>query len=92
MLKPFLPLHLFTNLRFMACAWLTAVGAATYYGFSLIWPSAVAVLYDGSPAYKATISGLAAMGFVFGQIIGGFVGTLTGYVGGTNTGIPSILC
>lgn len=73
-----MPLHLFTNLRYMACAWLTAVGAATYYGFSLIWPSAVAVLYDGSPSYKATISGLAAMGFVFGQILGGFIGTVTG--------------
>ncbi|KAK4998648.1 hypothetical protein LTR66_002152 [Elasticomyces elasticus] len=77
--EPFLPLHLFRNLRYMACAWLTAVGAATYFGFSLIWPSAVAVLYtDLSDSHKATLSGLAAMGFVFGQIAGGFVGTLTG--------------
>ena len=40
--EPFLPLHLFQNLRYMACAWLTAIGAATYFGFSLIWPQCVA--------------------------------------------------
>lgn len=77
--EPFLPLHLFRNLRYMSCAWLTAIGAATYYGFSLIWPAAVAVLYtDLDQSHAATLSGLAAMGFVFGQILGGFVGTLVG--------------
>lgn len=77
--EPFLPLHLFKNLRYMACAWLTAIGAATYFGFSLIWPSAVAVLYtDLDNSHKGTISGLAAMGFVFGQIAGGVVGSLVG--------------
>lgn len=77
--EPFLPLHLFRNLRYQACAWLTAVGAATYFGFSLIWPSAVAVLYTDLSIDKAgTISGLAAMGFVFGQIAGGVVGSITG--------------
>lgn len=35
--EPFLALHLFKNLRYQSCAWLTAIGAATYYGFSLIW-------------------------------------------------------
>ena len=49
------------------------------FGFSLIWPQCVAFIYtDISDSKKATISGLAAMGFVFGQISGGSVGTITG--------------
>ena len=89
--EPFLPLHLFKNIRYMACAWLTknirymacawltAVGAATYYGFSLIWPSAVGVLYtDLSDDRRGTLVGLVVYGFVFGQILGGFVATFTG--------------
>lgn len=39
----------------------------------------MAVLYtDLSDSKRATLSGLAAMGFVFGQIVGGFVATVTG--------------
>lgn len=77
--EPFLPLHLFRNLRYQACAWLTAIGAATHFGFSLIWPQAVAVLYtDLSDSKRARLSGLAAMGFVFGQIVGCFIATVTG--------------
>lgn len=76
---PFLPLHLFKNVRYMACAWITAVGAASYDGFSLIWPAAVSVLYtDLSDSRRGTIYGVVVMGFVFGQIIGGFVATVTG--------------
>lgn len=63
----------------MACAWLTAIGAATYYGFSLIWPQAVSVLYVGlSDSYKGTLFGLVVMGFVFGQMTGGVLATFTG--------------
>lgn len=77
--EPFLPLHLFRNIRYQACAWLTAIGAATYFGFSLIWPAAVNVIYVGLiDSYKGTLYGLVVMGFVFGQIAGGFVATVTG--------------
>ena len=69
--EPFLPLRLLKNVRYMACTWLTAVGAATYYGFSLIWPNTVSVLYPGlSDSYRGTIYGCVVMGFVFGQIVG----------------------
>jgi hypothetical protein len=65
--EPFLPLHLFKNLRYQACAWLTAIGACTYYGGSLIWPQAVSVLYPGLSAdYTGTLFGLVVLGFVFG--------------------------
>lgn len=77
--EPFLPLHLFRNIRYQACAWLTAIGAATYYGFSLIWPSAVSVLYVGlSDSHRGTLFGLVVMAFVFGQIAGGFIASATG--------------
>ncbi|TKA48120.1 hypothetical protein B0A54_01612 [Friedmanniomyces endolithicus] len=76
--EPFLPLHLFTNLNFQACAWLTGIGAGAYYGFSLIWPQAVSSLYTLSYDEQGTLAGLAAMGFVFGQVIGGVIATLVG--------------
>ncbi|KAK0942575.1 hypothetical protein LTR48_005082 [Friedmanniomyces endolithicus] len=76
--EPFLPLHLFTNLNFQACAWLTGIGAGAYYGFSLIWPQAVSSLYTLSYDEQGTLAGLAAMGFVFGQVIGGVLATLVG--------------
>lgn len=66
---PFLPLHLFTNVKYQACAWLTGIGAATYYGFSLIWPQAVVALYGITDVDRiGTLAGLVAMGFVFGQV------------------------
>lgn len=77
--EPFLPLHLFRNLRYMSVTWLTAIGAAVYYGFGIVWPQAVGTIYPGlSDSYKATLTGLVAMGFVFGQITGDFVATVVG--------------
>ncbi|KAK3641236.1 hypothetical protein LTR56_011476 [Elasticomyces elasticus] len=76
--EPFLPLHLFTNLNFQACAWLTGIGAGAYYGFSLIWPQAVSSLYTLSYDEQGTLAGLAAMGFVFGQVLGGGIATVIG--------------
>lgn len=77
--EPFLPIHLFRNLRYQACTWLTAIGAAICFCYSLIWPQCVAALCtDFSPSKSATLSGLAAIGFVFGQILGGFIATVTG--------------
>lgn len=50
-----------------------------YYGFSLVWPQAVQTLYPGLSADRiGTLAGLVAMGFVFGQMIGGVVATIFG--------------
>lgn len=55
------------------------IGAAVYYGFSLIWPQAVQTLYPGlSYDRTGTLAGLVAMGFVFGQMVGGIVATVFG--------------
>ncbi|KAK5117508.1 hypothetical protein LTR85_008893 [Meristemomyces frigidus] len=75
---PFLPLYLFTNLTYQACSWLTGIGAGAYYGFSLIWPQAVQSLYTLSYEEQGTLAGLAAMGFVFGQMSGGVLATVCG--------------
>jgi hypothetical protein len=56
----------------------STIGAGVYYGFSLIWPQAVASLYTLSYAKQGTLAGLAAMGFVFGQMTGGVVATVIG--------------
>ncbi|KAK5108470.1 hypothetical protein LTR62_008288 [Meristemomyces frigidus] len=76
--EPFLPLYLFTNVSYQACCWLTGIGAGCYYGFSLVWPQAVASLYTLSYDQQGTLAGLAAMGFVFGQMFGGVLGTVIG--------------
>ncbi|KAK3676869.1 hypothetical protein LTR78_003073 [Recurvomyces mirabilis] len=76
--EPFLPLYLFTNVSYQACCWLTGIGAGCYYGFSLVWPQAVASLYTLSYDRQGTLAGLAAMGFVFGQMFGGIMGTVIG--------------
>jgi MFS family permease len=45
----------------------------------LIWPQAVQTLYPGLSYDRiGTLAGLVAMGFVFGQLIGGFVATVFG--------------
>jgi hypothetical protein len=57
----------------------TKTGAAVYYGFSLIWPQAVQTLYPNLSYDRiGTLAGLVAMGFVFGQMIGGVVATFFG--------------
>ena len=81
---PYIPSWCFKNGRFQACAWIAAIGASVFYAYALIWPSAVAVIYsEHSTSYKATITGLPTMGVVFGQIVGGYVGTWTGPKWGT---------
>ncbi|RFU26296.1 hypothetical protein B7463_g10051, partial [Scytalidium lignicola] len=71
----------------MSVTWLTAIGAAVYYGFGIVWPQAVATIYPGlSDSYRATLTGLVAMGFVFGQITGDLVATVVG------PKIPIITC
>jgi hypothetical protein len=79
--ETFLPLHLFTNRVYQACVWITGIGAATYYGFSLVWPQAVTTLYTNentSLDRQGTLAGLVAMCFVFGQIFGGVLATFVG--------------
>ncbi|KAF2639896.1 hypothetical protein P280DRAFT_519279 [Massarina eburnea CBS 473.64] len=63
--------------------WLTAIGNGIYYGFSIVWPQAVANIYryqgDGlSYSRFSTLSGLTPMCFVLGQIFGTVVCTYTG--------------
>jgi hypothetical protein len=39
--EPYLPLHLFTNIRYMAAAWNNGLGACVYYGFGIVVPMLV---------------------------------------------------
>jgi hypothetical protein len=36
--EPYLPIHLFKNIRFMAAAWNTGIGACVYYGAAIVFP------------------------------------------------------
>lgn len=45
--ESYLPLHLFKNIRFMAAAWDAGLSAGVYYGFSLVFPQVVTIIYFG---------------------------------------------
>lgn len=79
---PYLPLHLFRNMRFQSAAWNTAIGACVYYGFSLVFPQVVNTLYlptgQISQYDVGTLAGLAPMSFVFAQMCHGAIVWFTG--------------
>lgn len=80
---PYLPVHLFRNMPYMSVAWLTAIGNGIYYGFSIVWPQAVANIYlyqgDGLSYERfSTLTGLVPLCFVLGQIVGTVICTFTG--------------
>ncbi|KAL2832652.1 fungal trichothecene efflux pump [Aspergillus pseudoustus] len=77
--EPFIPVYLWKNLPFQASAWLTGIGSATYYGFSLVWPDAVSILYpEKSVEDRNTLSSVLILLFVFGQLSGGLIGKAIG--------------
>ena len=81
--EPYLPLPLFKNMPYMSVALVTSIGSGIYYGFSIVWPQAVADIYryqgDGlSDSRFSTLSGLVPMCFVLGQIFGTILCTFIG--------------
>ncbi|PIA92163.1 hypothetical protein CB0940_09972 [Cercospora beticola] len=75
--EPYLPLHLFKNIRFQSAAWNTGIGACVYYGGAIVFPQVVTILYRGrgqiSEYHVGTLAGLINMAFVFAQMCHGFV-------------------
>ncbi|KAF2174164.1 hypothetical protein M409DRAFT_49030 [Zasmidium cellare ATCC 36951] len=75
--EPYLPLHLFKNIRFQSAAWNTGIGACVYYGGAIVFPQVVTTLYYGcgliSEYDVGTLAGLINMSFVFAQMCHGFV-------------------
>lgn len=65
---PFVQLHYLQNFQFMAGTMMSAVGASAFYGFGIIWPSAVSTIYTGlSDSKKGTLLGLSTMCYLYGQ-------------------------
>lgn len=80
--ETYLPLHLFKNIRFQSAAWNTGIAAGVYYGFSIVFPDVVNVVYYGrgeiSQYDVGTLAGLAPMAFVFAQMCHGPIVWFTG--------------
>lgn len=78
----YLPLHLFKNIRFQSAAWNTGIAAGVYYGFSLVFPQIVTIIYYGRGEISeydiGTLAGLAPMAFVFAQMCHGPIVWFTG--------------
>lgn len=78
----YLPLHLFKNIRFQSAAWNTGIAAGVYYGFSIVFPQVVTIIYYGRGEISeydiGTLAGLAPMSFVFAQMCHGFIVWFTG--------------
>ena len=80
--ETYLPLHLFKNIRFQSAAWNTGIAAGVYYGFSIVFPQVVSIIYYGRGEISeydiGTLAGLAPMAFVFAQMCHGPIVWLTG--------------
>ena len=80
--ETYLPLHLFKNIRFQSAAWNTGIAAGVYYGFSIVFPQIVTVIYYGRGEISeydiGTLAGLAPMSFVFAQMCHGPIVWFTG--------------
>lgn len=80
--ETYLPLHLFKNVRFQSAAWNTGIAAGVYYGFSIVFPQIVTVIYYGRGEISeydiGTLAGLAPMSFVFAQMCHGPIVWFTG--------------
>lgn len=80
--EPYLPLHLFKNIRFQAAAWNTGIAAGVYYGFGIVFPQLVVTVYYGrgqiSEYEIGTLAGLCPMAFVFAQMVHGPIVWFTG--------------
>ncbi|CAO2650293.1 Nn.00g015850.m01.CDS01 [Neocucurbitaria sp. VM-36] len=70
--EPLIPMHLFTNGRWVAAVVLLGSGAGVYYAFSIVWPAQAAVLYGNGDTmrvgYMSTIVGIA---IITGQVLAG---------------------
>jgi hypothetical protein len=94
----YLPLHLFKNIRFQSAAWNTGIAAGVYYGFSLVFPQIVTVIYYGRGEISeydiGTLAGLAPMSFVFAQMCHGpivwFTGPKYAMIGGSIVGVACL--
>ena len=65
---PFAPLWYMRNFKFMAITIMSGIGGSSYYGFSMIWPAAVATDYTGlSNSENSTLYGLVTMSHLYGQ-------------------------
>ena len=80
--ETYLPLHLFKNIRFQSAAWNTGIAAGVYYGFSIVFPQIVTIIYYGRGEISeydiGTLAGLAPMSFVFAQMCHGPIVWFTG--------------
>lgn len=80
--ETYLPLHLFKNIRFQSAAWNTGIAAGVYYGFSIVFPQVVTIIYYGRGEISqydiGTLAGLAPMAFVFAQMCHGPIVWFTG--------------
>jgi hypothetical protein len=96
--ETYLPLHLFKNIRFQSAAWNTGLAAGVYYGFSIVFPQIVTVIYYGRGEISeydiGTLAGLAPMSFVFAQMCHGpivwFTGPKYGMIGGAVIGVACL--
>ncbi|CAK7234958.1 hypothetical protein SEUCBS140593_009122 [Sporothrix eucalyptigena] len=76
---PFIPLHLLRNGPLMVVTGITGIGASIYYGTTVIWPQAVAVLYtEYSSSYIGTLYSVVIICYTSGLFVGGIVATFAG--------------
>ncbi len=77
--EPLVRMHLFKNRDWVITVLLLSIGASVYYGFSIVWPSMVVVVYsDGNAQRDGWLECCVRGAFTLGQIVGGFLCNLIG--------------
>lgn len=81
--EPLVRMRYFRHMPWVSATVLTGLGASVYYAFAIVWPSMVAIMYTSegdSPFYSAWLASVVSLFMVVGQITGGFLGKMIGYL------------
>jgi Fungal trichothecene efflux pump (TRI12) len=69
--EPLVPMHLFTNIPWVATMLVVALGASVYYAFAIVWPTMVFSIYTNELTYGSLLCCVAGTGTNAGQLFSG---------------------
>ncbi|KAK6369603.1 hypothetical protein LTS17_009509 [Exophiala oligosperma] len=75
--QPLIPMHLFRNIGWVVNVLTMCMAASCYYGFSIIFPQMVFMLYTSDAEYGSRLACAAPASFLLGTILAG----MSGYIG-----------
>ncbi|KAI1615939.1 fungal trichothecene efflux pump [Exophiala viscosa] len=78
--RPLVPMHIFRDFQYDAIVILTTVGGMIYYSMTVIYPTALTVLYTTDTMKVGWLSCAVGGGTLSGQVIGGLIAMRIGHI------------